>query len=96
MNKRKHDLNTDAIRNARKKRQLTQAKLSELLNVEEKTVGKWERGERFPRPENLKNLFEILALNESCSISIRKGCIGSIGPVALVILAIMEIVLWIQ
>ncbi len=48
---------------SRKEKGLTQNKLAELLNVNEKTVSKWERGVNAPDISLLLNLSEILELD---------------------------------
>jgi transcriptional regulator with XRE-family HTH domain/DNA-directed RNA polymerase subunit RPC12/RpoP len=54
------------IRNERKEKKLTQAKLAEQLFVSEKTVSKWETGNGIPDTNLLPKLCEILgvSLNE--------------------------------
>ena len=51
------------IANERKRKNLTQNKLGELLNVNEKTVSKWERGVNAPDISSLLDLSKILELD---------------------------------
>ena len=51
------------IANERKRKNLTQNKLGELLNVNEKTVSKWERGVNAPDISSLLDLSQILELD---------------------------------
>lgn len=48
------------IRLARMRRGLTQAQLARLLNVKQGTVGAWEIGYSFPRPNSMVKLCEVL------------------------------------
>ena len=50
----------EKIKAARKEKGLTQKRLSELLEVSVDTIKKYERGDRTPRPDTLKQLEEIL------------------------------------
>jgi transcriptional regulator with XRE-family HTH domain len=52
------------IREQRKKLNLSQSKLAEMLGVEPQTVSKWERGVGFPDYPNVLKLAEIF----SCSV----------------------------
>jgi transcriptional regulator with XRE-family HTH domain len=44
----------------RKKRELTQKQLAELLGVKQQNISDWERSARSPSVKNLKKLSEIL------------------------------------
>ena len=50
----------EKIKTARKEKGLTQKGLAELLEVSVDTIKKYERGDRTPRPETLKQLEETL------------------------------------
>lgn len=52
----------EKIKTARKEKELTQKGLAELLEVSVDTIKKYERGDRTPRPETLKQLEEILGV----------------------------------
>ena len=52
----------EKIKTARKEKGLTQKGLAELLEVYVDTIKKYERGDRTPRPETLKQLEEILGV----------------------------------
>ena len=48
------------IRKLRAKRGISTAQLATTMNVTVKAVGKWERGEGYPRAEQLPKLAETL------------------------------------
>ena len=52
----------EKIKTARKEKRLTQKGVAELLEVSVDTIKKYERGDRTPRPETLKQLEEILGV----------------------------------
>lgn len=54
----------NTIKKLRKKRNLTQAELSEKINLSQSAVAKWENGECMPKAEMLPKLAKIL----NCSI----------------------------
>ena len=51
------------ISKKRKKLQLTQEQLSNLLTVTPQAVSLWERGKRYPDPEAQVRIFYVLGLN---------------------------------
>ena len=53
------------IKNERKSKKLTQAKLAEMLFVSEKTISKWENGNGIPDTSSLPKLCEILGVDLS-------------------------------
>lgn len=55
----------DIIYENRKKKQLTQEQLADLLNVSNKTVSKWERGLSYPDILLIPNLAKILDISIS-------------------------------
>ena len=52
----------EKIKTARKEKRLTQKGVAELLEVSVDNIKKYERGDRTPRPETLKQLEEILGV----------------------------------
>lgn len=62
----------------RKKRKLSQAKLAELVGVEQPTIQRWESGKRMPDLENLEALAKALGVSPG---SLLDGdVLTSIGP----------------
>ena len=53
------------IRYYRKRNNLSQKKLSELVNVSFSTVRRWEKNEREPRASDIKKLCEVLNVTEA-------------------------------
>ncbi len=53
------------ISEARKKKNLSQKELGDLLGVSNKAVSKWENGESTPRRETLIKLCELLELDKT-------------------------------
>ena len=51
------------IRNARKKAGLTQARLSEIVDMTDKNLGNIEKGKQFPQVNNFLHLLEVLNLS---------------------------------
>lgn len=51
------------IKNARKKAGLTQAQLSELVDMSDKNLGNIEKGKQFPQVNNFLHLIEVLNLH---------------------------------
>ncbi len=49
----------------RREQKMTQEKLAEKVGVDNKTIGRWERGENTPSPELLKKLSEALKIKIS-------------------------------
>lgn len=56
------------IKQARKKKGLTQSELGELMGITAVAVGRWETGKRTPRPETIKRLSEALEVDLTASI----------------------------
>lgn len=56
------------IKQARKKKGLTQSELGELMGITAVAVGQWETGKRTPRPETIKRLSEALEVDLTASI----------------------------
>lgn len=52
----------EALQALRKKRGLSQAKLAELVGVEQPTVQRWESGKRLPDLDSLQKLAEVLGV----------------------------------
>lgn len=52
----------DELAALRKKRGLSQARLAEMVGVEQPTIQRWEKGKREPDLENLKCLAEVLGV----------------------------------
>lgn len=48
------------IRRLRRERDMSTAQLAETMDVTVKAVGKWERGEAYPRAKQLPKLAETL------------------------------------
>ena len=48
------------IRNFREKYNLSQYELADLMNVNQSTIARWEKGEKTPSPENIVKLDEII------------------------------------
>src|SRR5690348_11825534 len=49
----------EQIRLERERRGWSQADLAERVGCEPKTIGRWERGERLPRPYHCQRLYEL-------------------------------------
>lgn len=50
----------NGIKSFRMKKNLTQAKLADFLNIRQSTVAMWETGESLPRADKLPELAKIL------------------------------------
>lgn len=48
------------LKNIRKKKQITQLKLANSLDVDQSTVSKWEKGKSLPNLTTTKKLAEVL------------------------------------
>ncbi len=48
---------------ARKKQNLSQKELGEILGVNQNTISNWENGSRMPRGDTMRSLIEILKIN---------------------------------
>ena len=51
------------IRRLRSEKKLTQKQLADVLNVSDKAVSKWERGQGFPDVSLLRELSDVLGIN---------------------------------
>lgn len=51
------------IKQARKKKGLTQAELGELMGITAVTVGQWETGKRIPKDETIERISEALDID---------------------------------
>ena len=51
------------IREARRKRGLTQAELAEAIHVDQSTVSAWEAGKKIPRSDRLARLARVLGID---------------------------------
>jgi len=51
---------TSPIRAARKAKRLSLQQVADKLGVSKTAVSEWERGEKFPRPENAAALVRVL------------------------------------
>lgn len=68
----------DQLKSLRKKRGLSQAKLAELMGVEQPTIQRWESGSRMPDLENLNALARVLGVSPG---SLLDGeALVSVGP----------------
>ena len=55
----------NAIRHYRRKIGLTQAEVADRTDITEKTIRRWETGEREPRASDIKKLCSVLEVTES-------------------------------
>ena len=55
----------NVIKNARKKAKMSQAELSELINMCDKNLGNIENGKQFPQVNNFLRIIEVLNLSLS-------------------------------
>ena len=51
------------LKELRKEKKLTQEELAHLLNVSEKTISRWERGERVPKSDKAQQLADFFGVN---------------------------------
>jgi transcriptional regulator with XRE-family HTH domain len=68
----------DQLKALRKKRQLSQAQLAELIGVEQPTVQRWESGKRVPDLDNLQALARALGTTPGAILD--GDSVVSIGP----------------
>ncbi len=68
----------DELQALRKRRGLSQAKLAELVGVEQPTIQRWEKGKRLPDLDSLQALAK--ALGVSAGSLLDGGVLTSIGP----------------
>lgn len=68
----------DELEALRKKRGLSQAKLAELVGVEQPTIQRWEKGKRLPDLDSLTAL--AAALGVSAGSLLDGGVLQSLGP----------------
>lgn len=68
----------DELSALRKKRGFSQAKLAELIGVEQPTIQRWETGKRLPDLDSLHRL--ATALGVSPGALLEGGAVVSIGP----------------
>lgn len=72
----------DGLQALRKKRGLSQAKLAELVGVEQPTVQRWESGKRLPDLDSLQQLAKVLGVTPG---SLLDGdALAAIGPLLFV------------
>ena len=50
------------LKQLRKDKGLTQAKLGEAVGVDARSIRRWERGDRWPEPENIQALAKALGV----------------------------------
>lgn len=53
------------LKKLRKGKELSQAAVGEHLGVHKRTVGRWERGELFPREDKVLELIKLLGVTRS-------------------------------
>lgn len=63
--------NINPIRAKRLAKGLTQSDLAKLLDADQATVAKWERGRRIPRPQSLRKLRRLLGLTDKEVVEIQ-------------------------
>src|ERR1044072_6001186 len=68
----------DQLKALRKKRGLSQAKLAELLGVEQPTIQRWESGKRVPDLESLQSLARTLGVTAGTLLD--GDALVSVGP----------------
>lgn len=68
----------DELAALRKKRGLSQAKLAEMVGVEQPTIQRWEKGKREPDLDNLKSL--ATALGVTAGSLLDGTAVAEIGP----------------
>lgn len=56
------------IKQARKKKGLTQSELGELMGITAVTVGQWETGKRIPKEETIERISEALEIDLTHSV----------------------------
>src|SRR6185369_6894411 len=72
----------DELAALRKKRGFSQAKLAELVGVEQPTIQRWEKGKRLPDLDSLKTLAEVLGVTPG---SLLDGdALAAVGPLLFV------------
>lgn len=62
------------IKQARKKKGLTQSELGELMGITAVTVGQWETGKRIPKEETIERISEALEIDLTASINTISYC----------------------
>lgn len=63
----------DVIYENRKKKQMTQEQLADLLNVSNKTISKWERGIGYPDMTLIPTLAKVLDINISDLFNVKEA-----------------------
>lgn len=68
----------DELQALRKKRGLSQAKLAEMVGVEQPTIQRWEKGKRLPDLDSLQGLAKALGVSPGALLD--GGALMSVGP----------------
>jgi len=67
----------EMIASGRKSKNLTQARLAEMLHVSPQAVGKWERGESLPDVFMLAKISKIIGWTPNCLLTPEKCSCGN-------------------
>ncbi len=63
------------LKQERKKQNLTQFELAELLNVSDKTISSWENGRSYPDVKMLKSISEVLKIDVNTLLDAEDFCV---------------------